>query len=333
MKFNILCALLVAATTATAATAGDGFVDERSKVTSPTSQLAAPVSAIAAPIVVASASPASGSKGSLTGLQRTKAWMGKAPNAGMALSLGDAMFKLLPPGYPRIILDAPKDLLAMTVAWSGGLSRAEALEDIARTNSLAISFSGEKAGSVVTIQRAAPAGSASTVIVDSAVVAVAAPAATTTTVVVNQPTASVPVAVTVATTKAVAAANAATATAKQALFVIQATPDPVSVAKKAEVSGPGLYEVRLSDIKLSTSIARWGAENGVRIRWDADKHVLIGGPQVFKASSVLDAVSQALSTPGILNSAYPLEACEYGNNPPLIRITRQGDQAKDCPVQ
>jgi len=91
------------------------------------------------------------------------------------------------------------------------------------------------------------------------------------------------------------------------------------------------FEVKLSDIKLSTAMSRWAADNGVRIRWDADKHVLIGAPMVFNAANTFDAVTQALSTPGIKNSDYPLEVCEYPNRPPLLRITRQGEQAKDCP--
>ena len=92
------------------------------------------------------------------------------------------------------------------------------------------------------------------------------------------------------------------------------------------------YEIRLSDIKISTSMNRWAAENNVRIRWDADKHVLVGAPMTFRASNILDAISQALSTPGIRNSDYPLEVCEYPNTPPLLRITRQGEQTKDCPI-
>lgn len=91
------------------------------------------------------------------------------------------------------------------------------------------------------------------------------------------------------------------------------------------------YEVRLTDIRLSTAMARWANDSGVRIRWDADKHVLISAPQTFNATSVLDAVAMALATPGIRNSEFPLEACEYPNTPRLIRITRQGEQAKDCP--
>ena len=101
----------------------------------------------------------------------------------------------------------------------------------------------------------------------------------------------------------------------------------------AKPQGPVMtaYEIRLTDMRLSTAMARWAAEGGVRIRWDADKHLLISAPQTFTAASVADAVAMALATPGIRNSEFPLEACEYPNTPPLIRITRQGEQAKDCP--
>lgn len=114
---------------------------------------------------------------------------------------------------------------------------------------------------------------------------------------------------------------------------------PVAAAPAAAVAavqppaGPvkTTFDVKLSDIKLSTSMARWAANGGVRILWDADKHVLIGAPETFMATSVFDAVTQAFLTPGIRNSGYPLEVCEYPNTPPLLRITRQGEQAKDCP--
>ena len=36
---------------------------------------------------------------------------------------------------------------------------------------------------------------------------------------------------------------------------------------------------------------------------------------------------------GIRQSDYPLEACIYANTPPLVRITRQGEQARECDAQ
>jgi hypothetical protein len=92
------------------------------------------------------------------------------------------------------------------------------------------------------------------------------------------------------------------------------------------------FEVRLNDIRLATAFERWARDSGERIRWDADKHLLIEAPMTFMATDAFDAITQALSTPGILNSEYPLEVCEYPNTPTLLRVTRQGEQAKDCPV-
>jgi hypothetical protein len=37
-----------------------------------------------------------------------------------------------------------------------------------------------------------------------------------------------------------------------------------------------------------------------------------------------------LSSPGIRMSDFPLEACIYANTPPLVRITRQGEQTREC---
>jgi hypothetical protein len=91
------------------------------------------------------------------------------------------------------------------------------------------------------------------------------------------------------------------------------------------------YEVKLSDVKLSTTFDRWARESGVSMRWDADKHLLIDAQETFMATDVFDAISQALATPGIKGSEYPLEVCEYPNTPKLLRVTRQGEQIKDCP--
>jgi hypothetical protein len=90
------------------------------------------------------------------------------------------------------------------------------------------------------------------------------------------------------------------------------------------------FEVRLQDVRLHVAMQRWAADTGVRLRWDADRHVLISAPMVFEADDALQAVGMALSTPGIANSAHPLEVCAYPNVPPLLRITRQGEQGKDC---
>lgn len=93
--------------------------------------------------------------------------------------------------------------------------------------------------------------------------------------------------------------------------------------------GQRVWELRLSDLRLDRALQRWAHEAGYSIRWDADRYVVIGANTRF-AGTLEDAVQAVLSTPGIRASAYPLEACVYGNQPPLIRITRLGDQTEEC---
>lgn len=91
------------------------------------------------------------------------------------------------------------------------------------------------------------------------------------------------------------------------------------------------FEVRLGDVRLHVAMQRWATDSGMRLRWDAERHLLISAPTVFEAHDALEAIGMALSTPGIVRSEYPLEVCIYPNVPPLLRITRQGEQTKDCP--
>lgn len=98
---------------------------------------------------------------------------------------------------------------------------------------------------------------------------------------------------------------------------------------------PRRWEVRVSDVRLSNTFERWAAEaaaggHSYKILWDADKHVLIDATPAY-GGTILDAVEAALSTPAIRRSAYPLEACLYPNTPPLIRITKRGEQTEACP--
>jgi len=44
----------------------------------------------------------------------------------------------------------------------------------------------------------------------------------------------------------------------------------------------------------------------------------------------LTALQTVLNSAGIRQSDYPLEACIYANDPPLVRITRQGEQSREC---
>lgn len=96
-----------------------------------------------------------------------------------------------------------------------------------------------------------------------------------------------------------------------------------------------IWQLKASDVRVATTFERWAKESTDRgmpysILWDAGKHVLIEAPTEFHGT-FLEAVKQALKSPSILESDYPLEACEYPNTPPVIRVTRWGEQAKDCP--
>lgn len=89
------------------------------------------------------------------------------------------------------------------------------------------------------------------------------------------------------------------------------------------------WEVRTSDVTLSRTLERWAASAGYRLKWDAARNFLISAPSTF-SGDFEEALSQALSTPGVRLSDYPLEACIYPNTPPLARITRQGEQTREC---
>jgi hypothetical protein len=89
------------------------------------------------------------------------------------------------------------------------------------------------------------------------------------------------------------------------------------------------WEVRAADVTLSKTLERWAAAAGVKLKWDAARNFLIGAPDVY-VGSFEGAVQHLLSSPGIRFSDFPLEACIYANTPPLIRITRQGEQTREC---
>lgn len=91
------------------------------------------------------------------------------------------------------------------------------------------------------------------------------------------------------------------------------------------------WEVLPTDARLASAIERWARTAGYSFRWDAGRHALIEGTHAF-VGTFEEAVKAALDTPGIAHSAYPLESCVYPNNPLLLRITRQGEQVRDCPI-
>lgn len=89
------------------------------------------------------------------------------------------------------------------------------------------------------------------------------------------------------------------------------------------------WEVLLSDVTLDKTFERWARAAGYRVKWDAAKNFLVEAHDTFHGDFE-SAVWDALATPGISYSDYPLEGCVYPNSPPLMRITRRGEQVREC---
>jgi len=89
------------------------------------------------------------------------------------------------------------------------------------------------------------------------------------------------------------------------------------------------WSVLVQDITLARTLERWGAQAGYRVKWDAQRNFLIGAPDSVEGTFET-ALKAILGSAGIRQSDYPLEACIYANTPPLVRITRQGEQAREC---
>lgn len=106
---------------------------------------------------------------------------------------------------------------------------------------------------------------------------------------------------------------------------------PFTGGRTASTAGDGQahWEVRVQDVMLSRTIERWAADAGYRLKWDAARNFLIGAPDLY-AGDFEAALQAVLGSAGIRDSDYPLEACVYANTPPLVRITRQGEQSREC---
>lgn len=89
------------------------------------------------------------------------------------------------------------------------------------------------------------------------------------------------------------------------------------------------WEVKASDVTLARTFERWALTAGHKLKWDASRNFLIGAPDHY-VGTFEDALQHVLRSPGIRYSDYPLEACVYANTPPLVRITRLGEQAREC---
>jgi hypothetical protein len=103
---------------------------------------------------------------------------------------------------------------------------------------------------------------------------------------------------------------------------------PYAGAHAGDVS-PTRWSVLVQDITLERTLQRWSAQAGVRLKWDAPRSFLIGAPDTIEGSFET-ALKTVLGSAGIRQSEYPLEACIYANVPPLVRITRQGEQSREC---
>jgi hypothetical protein len=104
---------------------------------------------------------------------------------------------------------------------------------------------------------------------------------------------------------------------------------PAPAGDRASDSKHRVWKIQDGDIRLSDALKRWAADAGYQLRWEAERHVMISGNGSFHGDFE-SAVVDALKTPGILFSEYPLEVCFYPNSPPLARVTRQGEQAQYC---
>ena len=109
---------------------------------------------------------------------------------------------------------------------------------------------------------------------------------------------------------------------------------PVVPFTQAGIANPALghWSVLVQDITLARTLERWGAQAGYRVKWDARRNFLIGAPDTVDGTFEA-ALKTVLDSAGIRQSDYPLEACIYANTPPLVRITRQGEQARECEAQ
>lgn len=114
--------------------------------------------------------------------------------------------------------------------------------------------------------------------------------------------------------------------ATQAPSALPVAPYPGGVSSHTDT---GHWSVLVQDITLARTLERWGAQAGYRLKWDAQRTFLIGAPDTIDGTFET-ALKTVLNSAGIRQSDYPLEACIYANTPPLVRITRQGEQAREC---
>ena len=101
------------------------------------------------------------------------------------------------------------------------------------------------------------------------------------------------------------------------------------VGESSRPASASKWELTVEDQRLDVALNRWAEKAGYSLRWDAERYVLIGAKTTF-FGSFKQALNEVLESPGVKYSEYPLEACIYANNPPLVRITKLGDQTQEC---
>ncbi len=106
--------------------------------------------------------------------------------------------------------------------------------------------------------------------------------------------------------------------------------DAAGTATEAKAPEQKTWKILPSDGRLATTFERWTKVEGMKLIWDAKQHISLSSSDSF-TGSFQDALTRVLSSPAIRQSTYPLEACIYPNNPPVLRITRLGEQSQECP--
>lgn len=100
---------------------------------------------------------------------------------------------------------------------------------------------------------------------------------------------------------------------------------PAPAAAPAAAVAGQRWQVRIEDIKLENTLKRWAQQANYQLIWDTDREFLIPASDEF-IGNFEDALDRLLQSPAIRKSEHPLEAVIYSNNPPLVRITRLGEQ-------
>jgi C4-dicarboxylate-specific signal transduction histidine kinase len=91
-----------------------------------------------------------------------------------------------------------------------------------------------------------------------------------------------------------------------------------------------VWSILATDGRLASTFERWAKADGMKLVWDAQQHIMLSSSDSY-TGTLTEALNRVLTSPAIRLSPYPLEACIYPNNPPLLRITRAGEQSLECP--